>query len=223
MTSRSIQDLDIIGFASVLEKPTLPRVLAPVFEVRASPGVVLLPPLIISGEEVFNFTVSNHEEMKIFVNRGSLSRLPQHIPAQMNHDLWVNDEGQVAYEPKRVVKKVFERLFAHHLNLAKQKLSEEDPAAARQHATVARAVNPNHLDPLVIRAKAELRMGDLQGFAFTSHIAADMILPTEFDQLVNGQQRDRAGDTVHGMDSMRGMAALKSQRVYFAKSRDIAA
>ena len=183
----TLQNLDIIGFASIVETPTLPRVLAPVCRDRTSPDSVILPPFTVIGDEVFNFHAADMAEFGSLVAQEKLTRLPAPIAAKVNHDLWVNSDGQVTYEPKAEVKKAFQRLFKDHLALAEQCLSDKEYEAACQHAAIARAVNPVHLDPLIIRAVAERSLGQNTRFAFTRHLAEDIVTPAEFDQLIQAR------------------------------------
>ena len=226
MTSFTLTDLDIIGFASILETPTLPRLLAPVFRERASTDFVLLPPFTLQFNEVFNVTQTNTAGLEALVAQEKLTLLQPPIAAQTNHDLWVNPEGQVAYAPKAEVKKAFIDLFEKHLALAEAGLAARSYEAACQHAAIARAVNPGHLAPLIIRATAERSLGLLAPFAFTRHIAKDIVTSAEFDRLI----KDRTGGVTfanslgldgtsstnnksssHGSDVMRSMVLIRSQ------------
>lgn len=184
MNHWSLTHLDLIGFSSTIEQPTLPRILAPVFRVRADHTVVLLPPFSMVADEVFNFTLSEPEEFASFVHQQKLTRLREPFTGKTNHDLWVDVDGQVTYSPKFEVKKKFKLIFDEHLKLAAKKLVNREYEAARQDANIARAVNPSHIDPLVIRASAERLAGLNSDLAFTRHIAKNYISPDEFERLL---------------------------------------
>lgn len=207
----SLYDLDIIGFASTLETPVLPRILAPVFQTRENDTMVLMPPFSIVGDEVFKAAPVTLNEFDDLVRRGQVTRLEKPIPGGVGHDLWVSEKGIVAYELKSKVKEAFASIFEQHLLDAERALTSGDYDAAAEHAGVARAVNPTHIDPLVIRATAE-RLGDqLSRFTFTRHLAADYLSPGEFDRLVDARMGDNGEFQPHRAACMFGAATRKSR------------
>ena len=149
--------------------------------------------------------------MNALVAREQLTLLRVPIAGKTNHDLWVNAEGTVAYNSKTTVKKAFGDIFTTHLALAEKKLAGGDYAAAGQHAAVARAVKPSHLDPLVIRAAAERMAGQHSQFAFTRHIASDYVTPAEFDRLVGARTAGQLLTEAHGAAVMAGIATRPSR------------
>lgn len=176
--------LEIIGYASKLEMPTLPRVLAPVFRVRGESDLILFPPFTILAAEVLKAHQGNRAEFEEFIAKGKLTQLPTTYQAKVQHDLWVGPEGEVFYAPKAVVKKAFEELYAKHLSLAEEKLAEKDFEAAARHAAVARSVDPGKLDPIIIRGVTEFALEDQSYYEFTRELAEKIVKPAEFDQLV---------------------------------------
>ncbi len=185
MKNYSIFAFDLIGFASFVEKPTLPRVLAPVLQNRDSPSMILLPPLRLVGDEIFEATESDREEFAALILQRRLTALEESFAGKSNYDLWVNPKGVIAYEPKATVKVAFKRIFDEHIRDAQEQLVAQDYAAALRAAAIARAVNPSHLDPLVIRAVAERMLHQRAEADFTRHLASNYISVREFDQIVN--------------------------------------
>jgi hypothetical protein len=179
--------LEIIGYTSKLETPTLPRVLAPVFRVRGETDLILFPPFTILAAEVLKAHQGNRAEFEEFIAKGKLTQLPTTYQAKVQHDLWVSPEGVVTYAPKAEVKKAFEELYAKHLTLAEEKLAEKDFEAAARHAAVARSVDPGKLDPLIIRGVTEFALEDQSYYEFTRELAEKIVKPAEFDQLVKAR------------------------------------
>lgn len=175
--------LKIIGYASTLATPTLPRVLHPVFLVQGA-DLVLFPPYTIQGAEVWKAHQGNLAEFEEFLAKEKLTQLAEPLPAKPYHDLWVNPDGVVAYVPKAEVRKAFQKLYKEHLNLAENKLAEKDYTAAARHAAVARSVDPGKLDPLIIRGVTEFSLEDQSYYEFTRELAGMIVKPAEFDQLV---------------------------------------
>lgn len=180
----SLHHLDIIGFASILESPTLPRVVAPVFRDRDKPDCVLLPPFSLIGDEVFNVGESSLAEFESLIAGEKVTRLESPIAGATLHELWVNDRGEVKYTLKAEMQTAFERIFQDRMRLAEEALANRDFAVASQHAVIARAAQPSSVDPLVIRAAAEKLSGDLSRFAFTKDIVRRLLSPADFDRLV---------------------------------------
>ncbi len=203
-SSYSISDLDIIGYFSLLEKKVLPRILPPVYQVRQEPNIVLLPPFTQLGDEIFGMTVSSLPEFDDYVRKEEATRLQNSIPGQIHHELWVDDHRRVAYESRIAVRRGFNEIFGRHLQAARAALRQKNWDAAWDHAAVARAVNPNHIDPLVIRAAAESCSGECDAAAFTKTMAADLLAPAEFEKLV-----ERCLPSVPKPGFLAGIAALR--------------
>lgn len=187
-----LASLEIIGYASTVETPTLPRVLAPVFRVRGTPDQILFPPYSLQATEVWKAHLGNRAEFEEFIAKKKITQLDPPLPAKVLHDLWVNPEGEVTYAPKAEVKKAFETLYEKHLNLAEAKLAEKDFEAAARHAAVARSVDPGKLDPLIIRGVTEFSLEDQSYYEFTRELAGKIVKPAEFDQLVQARMRERS-------------------------------
>ena len=211
MNHWEILKLEIIGYASTLGTPVLPRVLAPVFRCLEQPDQILLPPFTQTVDEVFNAGESTVAEFHYLVTAEEATPLPEAIRGKVSHDLWVNAEGEVAYDPKGAVKKAFGEIFKKHLAIAEEKLKEKEYELACEHAAIARAVNPSHIDPLVIRGAAERLMADWSRFAFTRHIASSYLSPVEFDRLVNALAGGISDAEVRGSAVMKDMAMRKPQ------------
>lgn len=205
----SLLTLDIIGFASTLEEPTLPRILAPVFRTHGEDATILMPPFSIVFDEVFKAVPVTPEEFEDHIRKGKVTRLEKPFPGTVGYDLWVDDKGTVAYESKSKVKAAFTSLFDQHLEQAEKALMDGDYRSASAHAAIARAGNPTHIDPLVIRGAAEQSAGQLSRFAFTRHLAADYLSPAAFDRLVEARMGDKGEIQSHRAACMSGMATRK--------------
>jgi hypothetical protein len=205
----SLLNLDIIGFASVLETPVLPRVLAPVFRDRTKPETVLLPPFTVVGDEVFNAGLTTMSELDSFVAQKKVTLVEHPIAAKVRHELWVDDKGAVSYSSKPAVKQALEQIFSTHLAAANDELAAKHYDAACEHAAVARAVMPAHIDPLVIRAAAELMTGQTSRLGFTKDIARHYLSPAEFDQLVQERAGGQSAAEVRGATVMKGAAVRR--------------
>jgi hypothetical protein len=184
-----LASLEIIGYASTVETPTLPRVLAPVFRVLDAPDLILFPPYSLQATEVLRAHLGNRAEFEEFIAKEKITPLDPPCQAKVQHDLWVSPEGSVTYAPKAEVKKAFANLYEKHLNLAEAKLAEKDFEAAARHAAVARSVDPGKLDPLIIRGVTEFALADTSYYEFTRELAEKIVKAAEFDLLVRGRMQ----------------------------------
>ncbi|MDB6140313.1 MAG: hypothetical protein JWO94_3385, partial [Verrucomicrobiaceae bacterium] len=177
MITKPLAELDIIAYGSALETPVRPRVLPPVFRVRQDPSRILMSPFSLVGTEVVNPVIVSAEELEDCILREEVTRLDAPIPAQPFHDLWVNEQGHIAYQPKNEVKRAFKELYDRHLPLARQSLADRRYEDATRHAEIARSANPTHLKPLEILGAIELALHgkDSSQFAFIAHLAKDQI------------------------------------------------
>lgn len=176
--------LEIIGYSSTLETPTLPRVLYPVFRLRDAPDRILFPPYSLQAKEVWGPHLGNNAEFEDFIVKKEITQLDTPLPAKAYHDLWVSPEGVVTYAPKAEVKKAFEMLYEKHLGLAEAELAAKNYETAARHAAVARSVDPGKLDPLIIRGVTEFALEDQYYYEFTRELAEKIVKPAEFDRLV---------------------------------------
>lgn len=211
MNHWSLLDFDIIGFASVVETPTLPRVLPLVFRKRDESEKILLPPFNLIFDEIFGATESDSEELEDLIAKEQITRLPEPMPGKIAHDLWVNENGKVSYNPKAEVQEAFKDIFTKHLESARKALEKKDYAAAGRHAAVARAVNPTHLDPLVIRAATEQLTGKTSQVNFTRHLASSHISVDRFDRMM-AEIIGESAKEVRGAMVMREVALIRSRQ-----------
>lgn len=195
--------LEIIGYSSTLETPTLPRALYPVFRLRDAPDRILFPPYSLQAKEVWGPHLGNKAELEEFIVKKEITQLDTPLPAKTYHDLWVSPDGVVTYAPKAEVKKAFEKLYERHLSLAEEKLAEKDFEAAARHAAVARSVDPGKLDPLIIRGVTEFALEDQSYYEFTRELAEKIVKPAEFDRLVKARIEGYSCNVVASVRSVR--------------------
>lgn len=157
MNHFSVRDLEVIGFTEVpATQPPLPRVLSAIFREPAS-GRVLYPPYLLDRDTLLNPVVATGED---FAERAALNEITRcdAQPAKIDWAYWLDDEGNVHYAPLSLITRKLEDTFERQVQLAKARLAAHDYPAARDHALIAAAVNPQHLSPLVLRAAAEFCM-----------------------------------------------------------------
>jgi hypothetical protein len=157
MNHFSVRDLEVIGFTEVPAlRPPLPRVLSAIFREPAS-GKVLYPPYLLDRDTLLNPVVATQEDFAERVALNEITRCDAQ-PAEVEWAYWLDDEGKVHYEPLSLITRKLDDIFERRIQAAKARLAAHDYPAARDHALIAAAVNPQHLTPLVLRAAAECCM-----------------------------------------------------------------
>ena len=182
-TSYPYNELVIVGFSSVIEENTLPRILAPIFQVVGTEWI-LFPPLRLGDTEVDGFNRGNISEFETWVVERKITKLlDDPIEARPYCNLWVSPEGVVAYSLTRTIRKHFAELFDTHIILAKEKLRLREYETACRHAAIARSVDTRKLEPLLVRGAAERAMENDSQYELTRHIATDIVNVDLFDRL----------------------------------------
>lgn len=157
MSHFSVRDLEVIGFTEVpASQPPLPRVLSAIFRDPATGGV-LYPPYVLDRDALFNPVPGTWED---FEERAALREITRcdAQPAKIEWAYWLDDKGDVHYEPLSLITRKLEDIFKRQVQSAKDRLAAKDYLAAREHALIAAAVKPENLTPLVLRAAAEFCM-----------------------------------------------------------------
>jgi hypothetical protein len=175
MQSRySLQELIVIGCTEVpVRAPALPRLLSPIFLERTG-ARVFFPPYLQDGDAIYGPTVYDKEEFDDLVACGEITG--QYMgPAKSQWDLWMDDEGKIGYERASDIKAHLSDIFKKYCSLAESAYLAGDWRMAQAHSLFARSANTRNLDPLIIRAAAETKMGHFEQRSFTDEIASDMI------------------------------------------------
>lgn len=196
-----LEDLDIIGCNEVpVTEPAMPRVLSPIFALRNS-GKVLFPPYTLGEQEVIRPEHSTREEFDDLVACGEISAWGAQ-PALPEHELWLDDLGNLLYEPAWQVRGKLNSIFDARLKGADLALKSASLEDTRTHAMVAYSANPRSLEPLIYRAAAEHRMSSVGSsapsrdeLALTEIIAATHIPTTEFQELYQKLARESLLDS----------------------------
>lgn len=185
-----LDQLDIIGCKEVpVSQPAMPRLLSAIFAVRDS-DMVLFPPYTLGELEVVRPDVSTREEFEDLVACEKISSFGP-VPAISEHELWLNDSGEIHYDPNYVARSALARIFETRCGSAMRALKSRLFDEARVHSLVAYSANPRSLDPLRYRAAAEHLMAsshpEMEKFraelALTEMLAESHLSIPEFKKL----------------------------------------
>ena len=159
MKTYLVSTLHVIGSTEVpANDPPLPRVLSAIFWDPESEKV-LYPPYLLNGEDLINPVTA---EMADFEERAELEEISRFKPQQAKTlwALWLDDLGEVHYSPLSHITRNLTAISEEHIQIAREKIAAQDYSAARTHALIADAANPQQPHRLVLRAAAEFRMAE---------------------------------------------------------------
>lgn len=185
-----LAQLEVIGCLEVpARQPALPRLLSVIFAVHGS-DTVLFPPYTLGELEVIRPVKSCRAEFEDLLACEEVTAFGP-VPAQPEHELWFDDQGNFHYGPAHEARVAMETIFRNRCKLAKWTLRAESFEEARGHAMIAYSANTASLEPLVLRAAAELRMIPSRGdqdtaraeLALTESMAEAYLPLTEFRAL----------------------------------------
>jgi hypothetical protein len=159
MKTYPVSTLEVIGFTEVPAKqPPLPRVLSAIYRDPES-GAVLYPPYLLDGNDLINPVTAEIADFEERVDLGEVTRFDQQ-PAKFGWALWLDDLGQVYYSPLSQITRNLTAISEEHIQSARDRIAAQDYSAARTHALIADAANPQHPHRLILRAAAEFRMAE---------------------------------------------------------------
>jgi hypothetical protein len=152
-----LEQLVVIGSLEVpISQPALPRLLSVIFAVRDT-DTVLFPPYTLGELEVIRPVISRRAEFEDLLACEEVSAIGP-IAAQPEHELWFDDQERFHYGLALEARRAMDAIFQSRCKLAKWALRAESFEEARVHAMIAYSANTANLEPLVLRAAAELRM-----------------------------------------------------------------
>lgn len=168
-----LEQLDIIGCKEVpVLKPAMPRLLSAIFAVRDS-DTVLFPPYTHGARDLIRPHVLTREEFGEMVANEDVTPYGP-VQAHPEHELWLDDNGEIHYELNTLAKKNLDAIFKSRCGSADWALKAGAYTEARTHALVAFSANPKSLEPLLYRAAAEWSM--IPGHAELDRVLAELAL-----------------------------------------------
>ena len=167
-----LNELDVIGYGDVLPDGKGPAVVPPVFRHRTEPSRCYAPPFRVTGNWLLEPYVVSFDELQE-LERDETITLPEGFkhPARPDHQLWVDGEGKVRYEPASEAKRAQHKIHLEHLNAALSAMRDGRFDEARRLAGVALAANDRAGEPCALIAALHVLRGELPQAAFLKNSA----------------------------------------------------
>jgi len=182
----NLDNLDIVGYAELLDKTLVPHVVPPIYRLRDDPDKLLFPPFHLAGPEVIGAAVGSQAQMDQFVSEGRTTRLDQPIAALADHELWIDQEMQPRYESFYVAKKMLRAIAEDKAGQARRLLLQGDHQKAEEAANTALGADDRLVAPFVIKAAIALQRGEKEDAESLKQTAMVNFTAGTFDRLLKG-------------------------------------
>ena len=181
-TPWSVEELNIVGYADVLDETMLPSVVPPIFSLRSDPNRYLLPPYAFNAGYLCNATEVPESEIQGLRNDGEITIFSAVIPARAGFELFVDQDFQQHYEAREIAVKWLAAIASEHILEAEKAFRLGQYERADHLASVAISADDRLLAPLVIKAAVYRANGDHAGEQLMAAIALPA-MPDNFFRL----------------------------------------
>jgi len=211
----NLQNLQIIGYASVLVETMLPTVVPPVFQDRQNPEHVFVPPYTLDGSSLCNATCISLAEWNALVSAGEVTAIDTPRAAQRAHEMWVAQDFTPHYEPRARADRNLRTIAQQHIDLATAELKQRRLPEADRLASIALAADDRMVDSMIVKAAVSQINNDPAGVRVMGLLAADLMTADTFQLAVKAladsvrKPRPSARVTTSG-GPMSGMAGVEA-------------
>lgn len=181
-TTRSLDGLEIIGYADERDESMRPAIVPPVFRSRSKPGIVLVPPFNIHFECVVGGTEIPYAEAEYLHDRQELTFFSKPYPAQHGHQLWLRRNGEDVYQPIAEARKELDQLSGEAIERAETALASGDLDAAELAASEAVLASDQRPEPYAIKAAIRSKRNKPAGVQLMRELAPPAVGLANFDR-----------------------------------------
>lgn len=181
----SLSDLVVVGYADALPTTMRPVRLPPVFRWRDNPDGFLLPPFHLNAGVVYNGTEVHGAEAARLEEDERITLLGgDGWFAQPEHELWMDVEGEVRYQPRRQVDEALRRIYDHHFDLAETAFRDRRWDEAERLCGICILADEGKLEPYFMKAAILQSLGRPRGVERLREITGRSIDAQRFDDCV---------------------------------------
>ena len=143
----------------------------------------MLPPFRLDVNCAYGGTWDGMSRWQSLIKTGNMTELDETIPAQNDHQLWIDEDNQPRYEQRSMAHKNLETIAAERVGEAQEALSRDDLETAERLATTAFNADDRNIDALVVKAAIRKLQEKPRHIAFFASLAHG-ITPDHFTTLV---------------------------------------
>jgi hypothetical protein len=212
---RNVEELEIVGYANVLDRSVLPSIVPPVFRLKADTSRAFLPPYSFNAGYLCNATEVAGPELDQLLDSEEITLFEGVLPARNGFELWVDQSYECHYQPFDEVRQQLGRIAREAIEQAAAALREGDLPRAERLAGVAISADDRRVEPLAIKAAIRRTQGTTQGERLMAELAAPVLEEGLFGRLVDQYCASQPRSTpaalpVGSRRPMHGMATLKA-------------
>jgi hypothetical protein len=180
-----VDDLEIIGYASVLKPSMLPSVVPPVFRLRADPNKALVPPYSFNADFLCNPTEVTREELQGLSDAREVTLFDGVFPASAGSELWIDQSFRWHYDRREEAERKLRGIADVAIRQAEAALLSGDLARAESLSGTAISADGTRVEPLAIKAAIRRTRGDAGGERLMAELAASALEERPFRLLVD--------------------------------------
>ena len=180
----NVEDLEIVGYADVLDETMLPSVVPPVFRIKAEPQRALLPPYSLNAGFLCNATEVPVSELEELRGSHEITLFDAEFPARRDFELWIDQSFQLHYQPLDEAGQNLSRIATEQIGHAEDAFRKDDLGQAERSSGVALSADDARVEPLAIKAAICRIRGDQSGERLMAKLAASVLEERLFNLLV---------------------------------------
>ena len=209
-----VENLDIAGYADVLNANMLPTIVAPVFRLKTGEGWALLPPYSFNAGLLVGAAKIPASELEDLQVAREITLFTQSFAAVRGFDLWVDQSFEPRYEPRSEAREKLDKIASDAMAKAEVALRSGDLEAAEEFSGIAISANDRKPEPLALKAAIRRIQGNSAGERLFVGLAAPLLAERWFSLMTDGFAALRQ-DVVprpartDGRRPMRDMAATR--------------
>jgi hypothetical protein len=181
----NVEELEIVGYADVLDETMLPSVVPPVFRIKAKPQRAFLPPYSLNAGFLCNATEVPVSELEELRDSREITLFDPAFPARRDFELWIDQSFQLHYQPLDEADRNLSRIATEEIMHAEDAFREGDLRQAERCSGVAISADDGRVEPLAIKAAICRIQSDRSGEHLMAKLAAPVLEERLFNLLVD--------------------------------------
>ena len=181
----SVSDLEIVGYANVLNDDMLPSVVPPVFRLANNANRALLPPYSFNAGLVCNATEVSQSELEELRDADEITLFDDALAAIPGFELWIDQTSRRHYQSRDEANRELSRIAAEAIKSAEEARGRDDLEDAERLSGVAISADDTKLAPLAIKAAIRRKQGNSGGERLMAELAAPVLEDALFKKLVD--------------------------------------
>jgi hypothetical protein len=200
MKEFNIDELEVVGYADVIDTEFAPQVVAPIYRLRGPVDVILMPPFQMHNHRVSSEATCSSTELKCRISEKMATDVHPGFPAKFGYCLWVDAALCAHYQPEPEVRRSLCETSSRSLQSALAALHQGDVMTAQQHAQRAINADGRSLSAIALAAVVKNLSGKSAEVDFLRKMARTIAPDVDFSAML---------ETIHALASCYGKIAAQ--------------